>query len=834
MSKTQVSKRPFSPTPFIDSLSTSSSVEIEPSGSIDLKPILSKLSEEEKNEQALILKYRRLVDYLATAQIYLKDNCLMTEPLKKEHIKPRLLGHFGTCPGISVVYIHCNRLIVKHNLDMFIVVGPGHGAPAVLANLFVSGELGEFYSQYNNSSEGVAQLIKDFSREGGFPSHVNPQTPGAIHEGGELGYALAVSYGAVMDNPDLIVTCIVGDGESETGPTATAWHSHKYIDPVDSGAVIPILNLNGFKISSTTIYGTMSDEDLIKLFNGYGYTARIVGHDVDHIDIDMSLAMEWAYQLIRKIQNAARSGKPIFKPHWPMIILRIPKGLGTIKELHGKKVEGTYLSHQVPAKEPQSDEEEFKKLDQWLRSYKIEELIDLKTGIIHQELIDLCPKGRMRMGWNKHTNPDFHPLSLPNIKDFETKLDLSFRGSTKDQTSPTLRCGEYLSAVIEKNPGRFRIFSPDELESNKLNAVLKVTNRCYQWHENMANRGGYVIEMLSEHTMQGFMQGYALTGRYGLFPSYEAFLGIITTMVIQYAKFQKLCFQLKWKHDNPAITYIESSTLWRQEHNGFSHQNPGFLNSLVNLKSSIVRIYLPPDTNCLISTMNHCLGSKNNVNLIISSKNENNNWLSMDDAVEHCRAGVSIWRWAGNESMDGRDPDIILVSSGNEVTTEIIAAAQILIKLFPNIITRVVNITDLMILEGDSEHPHGLSDELFNGLFPPNKPVIYNFHGYPSVVKQLVFSRKNSHDWLILGYQEEGTTTTPFNMQIVNETSRFHIAMLAIKKLSVDHKSVAEEAAVKIANIKHDLRLVKEYITETNTDPKELFDFRITANKPVE
>jgi xylulose-5-phosphate/fructose-6-phosphate phosphoketolase len=464
----------------------------------------------------------------------------MQEPLHKKQIKNRLLGHFGTCPGIDLVYAHCNRIIIKNeDISMFFICGPGHGAPAVLSNLYVSGELGEYYNKYARGKEGLQNLVNGFSKEGGFPSHVNPLLPGSIHEGGELGYALAVAHGAVLNNPELIVTCLIGDGEAESGPTATAWHCHKFIDPKESGGVIPILHLNGFKISTPTMFGSMSDVDIRKLFEGYGLQVRIVGSNdptkLEHLDLEMASAMDWAVALIKKIQQAARNGKPIFKPHWPVIVLRTPKGMGGIASYKNHKIEGTNLSHQVPIKDPIHDEEGFTKLEQWLRSYKVEELVNVETGEINQELLALVPKGDRRMGCNKHTNPEFKALDKPDIADFEVQ-----NGKGEHQWSCTERCGKYLAEVMKRNPGRFKIFSPDELESNKLGEVLKVTHRCYQWHEDMCNRGGDVIEMLSEHTMQGLMQGYILTGRFALFPSYEAFLGIVGTMMVQYAKFKKI------------------------------------------------------------------------------------------------------------------------------------------------------------------------------------------------------------------------------------------------------------------------------------------------------
>jgi len=762
---------------------------------------------------------RDCANFLSAAQIYLWSNCLLRQPLKPDDIKKRLLGHWGTCPGINLVYGHCNYLIRKHDdLSMFFILGPGHGAPAVIANLYISGELTEYYPQYSMTETGVSLLIKDFSRHGGFPSHVNPMLPGTIHEGGELGYALGVAYGSVLNNPDLVVTVLVGDGESETGPTATAWHAHKFIDPRESGAVIPIVHLNGFKIASPTIFGTMSDKNLIHLFIGYGYQPRIVGNDLSRIDLDMMDAMEWCLSEIRKIQHAARQGKPIFKPRWPMIIMKTPKGWTGIKELHGKRIEGNNLSHQVPAPRVREDREEFEKLEQWLRSYNIDALFDEK-GAIRQVIRDTCPRGTQRMGANKHIMPKFKPLNLPDIMKYQVSVDSKSRG--KNTLSATQQGGNYLAEVFEKNMTRFKIFSPDELESNKLNGVFKTTHRNYQWWEETANRGGGVIEILSEHTCQALMQGYLLTGRFGLFPSYEAFLGIVTTMTTQYAKFMKLCKEISWRNPLPSFNYIESSTLWRQEHNGFSHQNPGFINTLINMKSEIVRVYLPPDANCLVSTLNHCLNSKNYINLIVSSKNETASWLSMDEAIEHCRAGASIWKWAGTEDVNS-EPDVVLVGIGNETTTEVIAAAQLLKKHIPEMKVRVVNVTDLMILEVESKHPHGLTDTMFHTLFTETKPCIINFHGYPSAVKQLLFGRRHTHRFYVSGYIEEGTTTTPFKMLTSNKASRFDVAIQAIQMTCAFNPRIASVAVSKIAYFQHVIRLHDEYCLKYNIDPPEL------------
>lgn len=786
----------------------------------NIQQVEQALTEQQKQDLVALKLQRDCANFLSAAQIYLTENCLLRKPLVAEDIKTRLLGHWGTCPGINLLYGHCNYLIKKHDdVNMMFILGPGHGAPAVVANLYISGELTEYYPKYEMNETGVSHLIRDFSKHGGFPSHVNPMLPGTVHEGGELGYSLAVAYGTVLNHPDLITTVLVGDGEAETGPTATAWHAHKFIDPKVSGAVIPVLHLNGFKIASPTLFGTMSDKNLVHLFVGYGYQVRIVGSDLEKIDIDMMDTMEWAYSEIRKIQNAARSGNPIFKPRWPMIVMKTPKGWTGIKELHGKKIEGNFLSHQVPAPNSRKDPTELKTLEEWLRSYNIDALFDEK-GSIRPIVRDACPTGDKRMGANRYVQPAFKAMTMPDIFKYETRVDTGARGMP--MVSATLQGGNLMAEIFENNVGRFKIFSPDELESNKLHGVFKVTHRNYQWCEPMAHDDGGVIEVLSEHTCQGLMQGYVLTGRFALFPSYEAFLGIIATMMAQYAKFIKICKEITWRHSVPSINYIESSTLWRQEHNGFSHQNPGFINSLINMKSDVVRVYLPPDANCLVSTLAHCLKSKDYINLIVSSKNEGPTWLTMEEAVEHCRAGASIWKWAGNETNYSRDPDIVLVGCGNETTTEVIAAAQLLKKHCPTMIIRVVNITDLMILELDSCHPHGLTCELFHALFTKDKPVIMNFHGYPSAVKQLLFGRENLQRFEILGYIEEGTTTTPFKMLAANKASRFDICIEAIRKVTPFNPQIAVDAPVKIPYFQHVLRKHEVYCLEHNADPVEL------------
>ncbi|MFW6359985.1 MAG: phosphoketolase [Chroococcales cyanobacterium] len=793
---------------------------------------IEKVRQHSQEELEKIAVYRRAVNYLAAAQIYLKENVLLREPLKPDHVKDRLLGHWGTCPGINLVYAHLNRLIRRYDVNMFLVTGPGHGAPANLANLYLEGTLQDYYPDLRLNQAGVHSLIKNFSWPGGFPSHLYPGIPGTIHEGGELGYALATSFGAVMDNPDLVVTCIVGDGEAETGSTATAWHSYKYLDPAESGAVIPILHLNGYKISSPTIYGTMSDEELLHLFTGYGYAVRII-QDPD-LDADMYASLDWAYQEISRIQQAARSGNRIPQPRWPMLILRSPKGWTGIKEFDGVPIEGTFRSHQVPLKDVKSNSDELRSLEDWLRSYRPEELFN-EQGEPNSTILENCPTGDRRMGSNPHTfgGEMRQPLNLPNISDYEVPVErqktpgICTRGA--NLVSNTHESGRYLCEVVERNPHNFRIFSPDELESNKLAETLKSTHRNYQWPTRefdgaIGPNGGRVIEILSEHTCQAFLQGYLLTGRHGLFPSYEAFLGIVTTMMDQYAKFLKLSEQFSWRLPVSSLNYIETSTLWRQEHNGFSHQNPGFINSVIDQEPHFARVYLPPDANTLISTVDHCLDSTGYVNLVIANKNPMPQWLTMEEAIAHCRAGASVWQWA---SIDhGVNPDVVLAGIGDTQMLEVMAAAHILRNEMPELRLRVVNITDLMILEEHTDHPHGLDPEMFEALFTPDKPVIVNFHGYPSAIKQLLFGRPNINRFQINGYQEEGNTTTPFDMQVRNKTSRYHLIMQAIRLAAKGNPHVAARANERVHHYEYILADHGRYIRENGEDPSEIANWQ--------
>jgi xylulose-5-phosphate/fructose-6-phosphate phosphoketolase len=793
--------------------------------------ITGPLSSEELDELAF---YQRAVNYLAGAQLYLQDNFLLTKPLRPEDIKERLLGHWGTCPGINLIYSHLNRLIRRNDLDLFLVTGPGHGAPANLANLYLEGTLGDYYPELTLDYDGLARFIHRFSWPGGFPSHLYPGIPGTIHEGGELGYSLATAYGAVMDNPNLIVACIVGDGEAETGPMATAWHSNKFLDPEESGAVLPILHLNNYKIASPTIFGTMSDEELIDLFTGYGYQPRFVQGDaaVDVNQLNQSLAatFDWALETIHSIQQVARQGQRIIPPRWPLIILRTPKGMTGIKEMDHLPIAGTWRAHQIPVTDPLTNPAHLQLIEEWLRSYRPDELFP--AGKPHPAILAQCPRGDHRMGSNPYTfgGRIRQKLNRPNINDFAVPLNGS-RGVA--HVSSLEQTGKYLAALIQATPHQFRIFSPDELESNKLEAVLTQTHRGYQWPLHSQDVGighndGRLLEILSEHTCQAWLQGYVLTGRYGLFPSYEAFLNIVTSMMDQFAKFIKMSEEFSWRLPVPSLNYLETSTLWRQEHNGFSHQDPGFLNAILNKKGRIMRVYLPPDSNCLLSTIDHVLNSTNYVNLVIANKPPMLQWLTMDEAVAHCRAGASIWHWASTD--DGVNPDVVLVGIGDSPTLEVMAAANELLSMVPELRLRVVNVTDLLILENNSEHPHGLDDGLFANLFTENSPVIINFHGYPSAVKQLLFGRQNAHRFIINGYTEEGTTTTPFDMNVRNGTSRYHLIMQALRAAARTNPRVAVRATGLIEHYSYELEHHRRYIEEHGVDPEPIANWHWGAH----
>ncbi|EEB07148.1 phosphoketolase [Schizosaccharomyces japonicus yFS275] len=765
-----------------------------------------------EDDLVTLKNFQRVCNYIAAAMIFLCDNVLLENKLTSDHIKPRLLGHWGTCPALALAYSHCNRIISKYNLDMLFVTGPGHGAPAILAALYIEGSLQAYYPQYGHNMQGLHRLITKFSVTGGFPSHVNAEVPGAIHEGGELGYALSVSYGAVLDRPNLIVACVVGDGEAETGPTAASWHCHKFIDPAESGAVIPILNLNGFKISERTVYGCMDRRELSALFSGFGYQVVFVDYrTADDVNRDMAAAMDWCVEIIHEIQDAARAGTPIIKPRWPMIILHTPKGWGCPKTLHGKPLEGTFRAHQVPLKNAKTDAEELGQLENWLKSYHIEDFIDKSNGLPLKGLIEHLPPRVKRMGQKTDANNDFQPLCVPDWNDFS--ID---RGILESATSIV---GKYLDRVLQANPKTLRLFSPDELASNKLDGVLEHSNRTLQTDAISAWSRGRVTEVLSEHMCQGFMQGYTLTGRTAIFPSYEAFLPIITSMTVQYTKFLKMALETKWHGRVGSLNYVTTSTWARQEHNGFSHQSPRFITTMLSFKPTLTRVYFPPDTNCFLSTIAHCLSSDNGVNLMVSSKNPGPSWLSREEAEEHCVAGASVWKFASTDG--GLDPDVVLVGIGNEIMFEVIAAASILAHDLPKLRIRVVNITDLMILADN--HPHSMSEIEFNALFTPNRHVHFNYHGYVMDLQSLLFSRIDASRVSMEGYCEEGTTTTPFNMMIANRTSRYHVAMAAVAGATCNPE-VAMNCHKLISNYKHRLTQIKHYIYENGVDPEGTFD----------
>ncbi|MGH7771442.1 MAG: phosphoketolase family protein [Candidatus Binatia bacterium] len=773
-------------------------------------------------ELRLIERYRRAVNYLAAAQIYLKANPLLEEPLRPEHIKDRLLGHWGTAPGINLIFVHLNRLILRTGASILLITGPGHGAAANLANMYLEGTLTEYFPELTQDREGLQRFLRAFSWPGGFPSHLYPGYPGVIHEGGELGYALSTAFGAAFDNPDLIVACIVGDGEAETGPTASAWHSIKFLNPVTDGAVLPILHVNGFKIANPTIFGTMTSNELDTLFTGYGYAVKIVELS-DQIDADMDAGLSSAYDEIRRIQDSARSGRNIERPRWPMIAIRTPKGWTGPKEIDGIPIEGTFRSHQVPAKEAKTNPNHLKAIENWLRSYRPEELFD-RSGRPAADILGLCPKGNRRMAMNPHAlgGKIRRPLNLPPIEDYG--IDLKARG--QDYVSNVGELGKYLRDVVRLNQKarNFRIVCPDELESNRVAAILEVTDRQYVWplpdETEHTGPDGRVLEILSEHNCQGWLQGYLLTGRHGVFPCYEAFLPIVDGMMNQYAKFLKSSLEVSWREPISSLNYLLTSEAWRQEHNGYSHQGPGFINNLLTKKGHTYRIYLPPDANCLIYTMDHCLRVTDYINLVIAGKQPMPQWLTREEAREHCRVGASVWRWASTN--DGEDPELVLACSGDNLTLEVMAAADLFRREVPDWRVRVVNITDLLVLGIPQKYPHGLDEGRFQRLFPPDCPVIFNFHGYTAAIKQLLWERPQNERFDINGYREEGTTTTPFDMHIFNRTSRYHLVIQGAQKVSKRNPKAAAKAEDLIVKYERKIADHGLFIQREGIDPPEI------------
>jgi xylulose-5-phosphate/fructose-6-phosphate phosphoketolase len=722
--------------------------------------------------------YWHAANYLSVGQIYLYDNPLLKKPLTLDHVKPRLLGHWGTTPGLNFIYVHLNRLINKYDLNVIYVTGPGHGGPGLVANTYLEGTYSEFYPNITQDEEGMQKLFKQFSFPGGIPSHVAPETPGSINEGGELGYSLAHAYGAVFDNPDLIAMCVVGDGEAETGPLAASWHSNKFLNPVHDGAVLPILHLNGYKIANPTVLARISHEELDELFRGYGYKPYFVEGDKPlEVHQIMAEVMEKAINEIKEIQTKIRTKGFTKRPMWPMIIMRTPKGWTGPKEVDGLPVENTWRSHQVPLAELATKPGHLKMLEEWMKSYKPEELFD-KTGRLIPELAALAPKGNLRMGANPHANGGqlLHDLKMPDFRKYA--IDVQSPGTVTAESIRSM--GAFVRDIMKLNWERrnFRVFGPDETASNRLGALFDITERVSTAKilktDDHVSPDGRVMEVLSEHLCQGWLEGYLLTGRHGLFSCYEAFIHIVDSMFNQHAKWLKVTRHIPWRRPVASLNYLLTSHVWRQDHNGFSHQDPGFIDHVVNKKSEIIRVYLPPDANTLLSVTDHCMRSRNYINVIVAGKQPQLQWLDMDSAIKHCSAGLGIWGWASNDH--GGEPDVVMACAGDVPTLETLAATELLRQHMPELKIRVINVVDLMTLQPHTEHPHGLNDKDFDMLFTKDKPIIFAFHGYPWLIHRLTYRRNNHVNLHVRGYKEEGTTTTPFDMAVLNEIDRFHLA----------------------------------------------------------
>lgn len=780
----------------------------------------------------LIDRFWRAANYLSVGQIYLLDNPLLRKPLAAEHVKPRLLGHWGTSPGLNFIYVHLNRVIKARGTDILFVCGPGHGGPAMVANTWLEGTYSEIYPDIGDDEQGMRRLFRQFSFPGGIPSHASPETPGSIHEGGELGYALVHAYGAAFDNPELVVACVIGDGEAETGPLAASWHSNKFLDPGRDGAVLLILHLNGYKIASPTILGRMEKSVLSKLLEGYGHEPIFVeGSDPASMHQQMAAALDQAFDRIRDIQCAARGGDVATLPKWPMIVLRSPKGWTGPKVVDGKKVEGFWRSHQVPIAEVRTNDAHRQLLEDWMRSYHPEELFD-RDGRLLPELRALAPQGDKRMGSIPYANGGRLRRELERPDWRNHALDVPSPGASIGEATRAL--GTYLADVLRLNAEtrNFRIMGPDETASNRLDAVFEVTDRAWSgavepYDEHLA-RGGRVMEVLSEHLCQGWLEGYVLTGRHGLFNCYEAFVHIVDSMFNQHAKWLKVSREIEWRRPVSSFNYLLSSHVWRQDHNGFSHQDPGFLDVVMNKTADVVRVYLPPDANCLLRVADHCLGTYGRINVIVAGKQPAPQWLNAAEAEAHCAAGVGIWEWAGT-CPNGEKPDVVLACAGDVPTLEAIAAASLLREWVPDLKVRVVNVVDLMVLQPDSVHPHGLSNAEFDRLFTTDRPVIFAFHGYPQLIHRLAYRRTNHANFHVHGFREEGTTTTPFDMVVLNELDRFHLALDAINRAP----ELPETVAVPAKNLFHDrLDEHNRYITTHGEDMPEIRDW-IWPNSPA-
>jgi len=734
-------------------------------------------------ELDLINAWWRAANYLSAGQIYLLDNPLLTEPLRPEQVKPRLLGHWGTTPGLNLIYAHLNRVIRNWDLNVIYVAGPGHGGPGLVANTYLEGTYSELYPAITPDAAGMAKLFRQFSFPGGIPSHVAPETPGSIHEGGELGYSLAHAYGAAFDNPDLLVACVIGDGEAETGPLAGSWHSNKFLDPARDGAVLPILHLNGYKIANPTVLARIPDEELESLLRGYGYAVHTVsGDDPAAVHQRLASVMDTIVAEIHAIQRRAREQGDVSRPAWPCIVLRTPKGWTGPRVVDGVQVEGTWRAHQVPLDAARTNPAHLAQLEEWLRSYRPGELFDA-DGKLMPEIAQLAPRDYRRMGANPHANGGLllRDLALPDFRGYA--VDVAKPGDGMSEATRVL--GSWLRDVIAANPSTFRLFGPDETASNRLGNVFEVTNRAFEGSllpgDDHLAPDGRVMEVLSEHLCQGWLEGYLLTGRHGLFNCYEAFIHIIDSMFNQHAKWLKVTRDIPWRRPVASLNYLLSSLVWRQDHNGFSHQDPGFIDHVVNKKASVIRVYLPPDTNTLLSVADHCLRSRHYVNVIVAGKQPQFNWLSMEDAIIHCTRGAGIWEWASTDG-DGA-PDVVLACCGDIPTLETLAAASILSEHLPSLKVRVVNVVDLMRLQPSSEHPHGMTDAEFDALFGVNVPVIFAYHGYPWLIHRLTYRRNGHSNFHVRGYKEEGTTTTPFDMVMLNDLDRFHLVMDVIDRV---------------------------------------------------
>ncbi|MEN6559024.1 MAG: phosphoketolase family protein [Thermoguttaceae bacterium] len=767
--------------------------------------------------------YWRAANYLSVGQIYLYDNPLLKEPLRREHNKPRLLGHWGTTPGLNFIYVHLNRAIRQYDLNVLYITGPGHGAPGIVANTYLEGTYSELYPEVSQDEPGMKRLFKQFSFPGGIPSHAAPETPGSIHEGGELGYSLSHAYGAVYDNPDLLAVCVVGDGEAETGPLATSWHSNKFLNPASDGAVLPILHLNGYKIAGPTVLARVSHDELDELFRGYGYTPYFVeGDQPETMHQSMAATLDRVIAEIKQFQADARTHGFQKRPRWPMIVFRSPKGWTGPKQVDGHPVEGTFRSHQVPMGEMDRPEH-IKLLEQWMRSYRPEELFDAQ-GRLRPELAELAPCGDRRMGANPNANGGrvLEELRLPDFREYA--VDVPKPGAVKAEA--TRLQGNFIRDVIRQNAAsrNFRVFSPDETASNRWTAVFDVTDRQFTGEilpgDDHVAPEGRVMEMLSEHQCQGWLEGYLLTGRHGFFSCYEAFIHIVDSMFNQHAKWLKTIRRVPWRRPIASLNYLLTSHVWRQDHNGFSHQDPGFIDHVVNKKAEVIRVYLPPDANTLLSVTDHCLRSRNYVNVIVAVKQPEHQWLAMDEAIRHCTAGLGIWEWASNDR--GGSPDVVMACCGDVPTLETLAAVDFLRRQLPELKMRVVNVVDLMRLQPPSEHPHGMPDADFDALFTADRPIIFAYHGYPWLIHRLTYRRTNHKNLHVRGYKEEGTTTTPFDMAVINDLDRFHLAGDVIDRVP----GLGPKAAYVKQTIRDKLIEHKQYIVEHGEDMPEVRDWQ--------